>query len=808
MSRRACSRCLALAACWALAAASRLAQGAARGASRTREGASDLQVGGGGRAARRCGGDFAQCPEGPLPGCPGGAPAWELPGRPAPQVSYALVTGARYTKQKGGRPWAQLRTWLSDTPGGSWAYFSDEADAQLPAWEVPGTSGGWGPSQRKWLGLLARLAEGASPFDRAGFFPRGSPWLFVGDDDTFVWPDALRDRLQGVRGDPDRDALYLGLPDSGIAQSLGIDLGEVSSYCLGGAGFLLSRGAAGALRGQDPSSACADLFDEHAHADVALARCLARTVGVQGCARFGGLNQVESEQASKRGPERLIMGRTSGHERLIMGYHCIRYALTAGAGLTVGFCLGAAAGLARLSDLAGASYAISFGFQGLQESAGSPPGRPALCAGEPTTGVGVAVPVAAATERARPLVLAAASVAQEFGIDGLCKHFGWTARPEGQRRPRLFYCTLVGNNGQQDVYDLTFAEIYPLVDRIVALDPLVTLTGAPRQPSLNMSDARWKRYGDKLRHVVLENPIPEWNPKLFPKWSSEQRDKLSRPGHHQSTDPFILEEWIRAQFQRGLQDSAGTWELHKEDILIVADSDEIPLRESLVALAECESTAFAEVKRKLAGGRKPQDACVKDAKVLLLSQVFEYYIDCPTTVPAWWHPDAILAVCVMDGGIDMQEVRTGSSGSMTPVVASRHIHNFAMSNDEVIFKYTHYAEPRVPGLDAGLSAPTIDEMRWRACDPNAFDIGPGGWYMDVRPSTELVNPANTRRYHLPAEQRRGIDRPLALLEERPELAAKIFWKGHDEHVNPFVGKPGGHHDFSPGWEEKRRKPGW
>ncbi|CAK0803290.1 unnamed protein product, partial [Prorocentrum cordatum] len=518
--------------------------------------------------------------------------------------------------------------------------------------------------------------------------------------------------------------------------------------------------------------------------------------------------KVESEQASKRGPERLIMGRTSGHERLIMGYHCIRYALTAGAGLTVGFCLGAAAGLARLSDLAGASYAISFGFQGLQESAGSPPGRPALCAGEPTTGVGVAVPVAAATERARPLVLVAASVAQEFGIDGLCKHFGWTARPEGQRRPRLFYCTLVGNNGQQDVYDLTFAEIYPLVDRIVALDPLVTLTGAPRQPSLNMSDARWKRYGDKLRHVVLENPIPEWNPKLFPKWSSEQRDKLSRPGHHQSTDPFILEEWIRAQFQRGLQDSAGTWELHKEDILIVADSDEIPLRESLVALAECESPVFAEVKRKLAGGRKPQDACVKDAKVLLRSQVFEYYIDCPTTVPAWWHPDAILAVCVMDGGIDMQEVRTGSSGSMTPVVASRHIHNFAMSNDEVIFKYTHYAEPRVPGLDAGLSAPTIDEMRWRACDPNAFDIGPGGWYMDVRPSNELVNPANTRGYHLPAEQRRGIDRPLALLEERPELAAKIFWKGHDEHVNPFVGKPGGHHDFSPGWEEKRRKPGW
>ncbi|CAK0867834.1 unnamed protein product [Prorocentrum cordatum] len=511
-----------------------------------------------------------------------------------------------------------------------------------------------------------------------------------------------------------------------------------------------------------------------------------------------------------------------------MGYHCNRYALAAVTGLAVGFSLGFAA-VARPSDLAEASWrdyptwrwrdCPTFGIQGLQESgaaatrviapSGSPPGRPALRAGEPTTGVGAAVPVAAATERARPLVPAAASVAQEFGgIDGLCKHFGWTARPEGQRRPRLFYGTVVGNDGQQDVYDLAFAEVYPLVDRIVAVDPLMTQTGAPRQPSLNMSEARWKRYGDKLRHIVLESPVQSGTHKLFPKWSSEQRDKLSRPGHHHGGDLSLLEEWTRAQLQGGLQDSAGAWELHKEDILIVADSDEIPLRESLVALVDCESTVFAEVKRKLAGGIKPQDACAKDAKVLLHSQVFEYYIDCPTTVPAWWHPDAILAVCVMDGGIDMEEVRTGSSGSMTSVVASRHIHNFAMSNDDVIFKYTHYMEPRVAGLDAGLSAPTIDEMRWRACDPNAPDIGPGGWYMDVRPSNEFVNPNNKRGYQLRAEQRRGIDRPFALLEEKPELAAKTFWKGHDEHVNPFVGKPGGHHDFSPGWQEKRGKPGW
>eukprot|EP00959_Pyramimonas_sp_CCMP1952_P295984 6191522-Pyramimonas_sp.AAC.1 len=84
---------------------------------------------------------------------------------------------------------------------------------------------------------------------------------------------------------------------------------------------------------------------------------------------------------------------------------------------------------------------------------------------------------------------------------------------------------------------------------------------------------------------------------------------------------------------------------------------------------------------------------------------------------------------------------------MTPVVASRHIHNIAMSTDDVIYK---------------LTAPTIDEMRWRPCDLNAPDIWPGGWYMDVRPSNELVDLRNKRGHHLPEEQRRGNDEPPAL----------------------------------------------
>lgn len=251
------------------------------------------------REARRCAARFAESCDGapgPLPGCLGG-PLEETDGQaPAGLVSFALVTGAAYANAKAvkagqGRPWAQRETWLRSVRPGSWAYFSDAADGRLPAYEISGTGGGWGPSQRKWLGILARLAKGEPPFDSPSYFPRGSKWLFIGDDDTFVWPDTLSDRLHEYDGNPDVETLYLGLPDRSLALSVGIDLGEADSYCLGGAGFLISRQVGTILQGQDIQTACGDVFDNGAHADVAFARCLARTVGVKKCRRFPGLNQ-------------------------------------------------------------------------------------------------------------------------------------------------------------------------------------------------------------------------------------------------------------------------------------------------------------------------------------------------------------------------------------------------------------------------------------------------------------------------------------------------------------------------------------
>jgi len=156
---------------------------------------------------------------------------------------------------------------------------------------VAGTAGGWKASQRKWLGVLEKLAAGQAPFDDQRFFPGGASWLFVGDDDTFVWRDTLQDRLSALKLDPDNEALYLGLPDARIARMVGLDLGNVDSYCLGGAGYLLSKKLAEILRGQDIQGSCGQFFEAGQHSDIAVARCLERTAGISRCTRLPGLNQ-------------------------------------------------------------------------------------------------------------------------------------------------------------------------------------------------------------------------------------------------------------------------------------------------------------------------------------------------------------------------------------------------------------------------------------------------------------------------------------------------------------------------------------
>eukprot|EP00928_Gymnodinium_smaydae_P062910 TRINITY_DN46640_c0_g1_i1.p1 TRINITY_DN46640_c0_g1~~TRINITY_DN46640_c0_g1_i1.p1 ORF type:complete len:480 (-),score=56.20 TRINITY_DN46640_c0_g1_i1:12-1418(-) len=379
--------------------------------------------------------------------------------------------------------------------------------------------------------------------------------------------------------------------------------------------------------------------------------------------------------------------------------------------------------------------------------------------------------------------------------DGLCRYFGWKPRPKKQRIPRIFYGTIAGNRGQEEVNEMHFQEVYPFVERIAALDPKMSQIGYPRELTLDMSDPRFSRFREKLRHIVIEHPAPGIT--LF-KWTREEertaRKILSRPGGKSDNIETnrLLETWQRTQIAKGFMNERGDWEMLEDDIVLIADGDEIPLRESLAALKECENPIFEGVQRKLSMGVDAKKACEKRAKVLLKSQMFEYYLDCPTTFPTWWHPDSILAVCLTRGELDTEDVRTGSpDGVMTEPVAARHVHNLGMSNKDVINKYLHYAEPRQAEIDSGTNDETLDEERWRACADDAPSIGPDNWYMDVKPSNSLIRDDNSRGYQTEAKNRQGLDRPFALMLERPALRESLYWRGHGERINTFVGKPGG-----------------
>eukprot|EP00747_Dinoflagellata_sp_TGD_P081733 gnl/TRDRNA2_/TRDRNA2_161429_c0_seq4.p1 gnl/TRDRNA2_/TRDRNA2_161429_c0~~gnl/TRDRNA2_/TRDRNA2_161429_c0_seq4.p1 ORF type:complete len:441 (-),score=46.29 gnl/TRDRNA2_/TRDRNA2_161429_c0_seq4:38-1360(-) len=359
----------------------------------------------------------------------------------------------------------------------------------------------------------------------------------------------------------------------------------------------------------------------------------------------------------------------------------------------------------------------------------------------------------------------------------LCEYWGWTRRSSQRPRPRIFYGMLAGNQGQDSVYAMHFAEVYNFVHRIVAGDPEETQLGMPRNLSLNLSSPTLHRFLPKLRQVRLKAG--------------------KRPPGKGDWKGYEVQMFQRSQIGEGFKGNSGEWEMQAGDIVIIADSDEIPLKETLAALLECDNPTFSQVKLKINDGENPKEVCAKDAKMILRSQAFEYYLDCPTN-KGWFHPDAMLAECLMHGDIDTEDVRTSSSGQTTGPIAARHIHNVGLTIPDIIFKYSHYNEPRKPGLDAGLDVATHQEMQWRACDPTAPDLGPHNWHMSVRAGNDLIMPRGIARgFAKPPEKRVGLDAPFALLAdlltEQPGMTSRFLWKGVNEHSNPYVGKGPGNH---------------
>ena len=201
-------------------------------------------------------------------------------------------------------------------------------------------------------------------------------------------------------------------------------------------------------------------------------------------------------------------------------------------------------------------------------------------------------------------------------------------------------------------------------------------------------------------------------------------------------------------------------------------------------MTECINPTFGAVESRIAKGEDKKIVCNSFSKVGFWSQLYLFYADCPVqskedpSLSLLYHPDAILADCVMNGDVDTEDVRMAEmvSGGVFPFettknIAARHYHDVGLSSSGIIHKYSHYAHPQSKRLDAIMDVEAHNELRWRSCERSAPDLGTHYWHTRLKPGLY----ARIRRGYLtPANRRIGVDRPLNI--EEASQAQPFYWE--------------------------------
>jgi hypothetical protein len=380
------------------------------------------------------------------------------------------------------------------------------------------------------------------------------------------------------------------------------------------------------------------------------------------------------------------------------------------------------------------------------------------------------------TKLRRETATAAADVRQVRAEDddtlesrnGNCKRFGWPVREN--RQAKIFY-GVVTNGEDLPLLEAHIRQVYDFVHRFVVVEARVTHTGSDNPyPAIDFTSESFKRFAPKLRNVTYTEAIFK---DRFLRECEVERPLVRELGGR--VDKHACTSWARQNGQRkliaeGFKDLAtGVTELSEEDVVMVADLDEVPTRDAMRALSECEPPQFSAAKHDFRSGQKPCEEG-KQNKVLFKSQYVYFYVDCPIT-HLWWHPDAVSAVCLLHGGWSTYDVRMGMSGTMTEPVASFHLHNVGRTDKQLEFKYKTYGEP-CQESDAVCHPGHMPEMRKRVCDNATTPLGPDNWSFKERALNDLVD--GTRGWHN-GETAASFKSFLTIVAEKPQQFAHFFW---------------------------------
>lgn len=134
-----------------------------------------------------------------------------------------------------------------------------------------------------------------------------------------------------------------------------------------------------------------------------------------------------------------------------------------------------------------------------------------------------------------------------------------TPAPAPTAARRIFDAVIY--NGEIDILLIRLNELADIVHRFVIVEGALTFAGHPRTRSFNPRDPRIAPFLPQIRFVWVDDTPP-------------------------TTDPWAREAWQRNAVRRGLGDAA------PNDLLILADADEIPSARTVAALLHSNGTAF------------------------------------------------------------------------------------------------------------------------------------------------------------------------------------------------------------------------
>ncbi|KAJ0980452.1 hypothetical protein J5N97_008707 [Dioscorea zingiberensis] len=148
--------------------------------------------------------------------------------------------------------------------------------------------------------------------------------------------------------------------------------------------------------------------------------------------------------------------------------------------------------------------------------------------------------------------------AQNVSMDHLCKLHGWTVRSS----PRLVFDAVIFSN-ELDILEIRFHELFPYVHKFVILESNTTFTGIPKPLFFQENQQRFEFASSKIVRGTFPGQVD-----------------LGRT----QRNPFDLESKHRVAVNKLLRSSG----IGPGDVVIMADSDEIPSPQTLQLLQWCD----------------------------------------------------------------------------------------------------------------------------------------------------------------------------------------------------------------------------